>query len=61
MDNSDDLPVKLAGQVLLGKTYHCSFCGGEVEGFRDRLSAREYRISGLCQDCQDETFGKDDN
>lgn len=24
--------------------------------FRDELSAREYYISGLCQDCQDETF-----
>ena len=28
------------------------------EGFRDLLSAKEYTISGLCQDCQDEVFGK---
>lgn len=27
--------------------------------FRNELSAREYRISGLCQKCQDDTFGKD--
>ena len=25
--------------------------------FRDDLSRKEYSISGLCQDCQDEVFG----
>lgn len=25
--------------------------------FRDELSRKEYSISGLCQDCQDEMFG----
>jgi hypothetical protein len=25
--------------------------------FRDELSAREYTISGMCQACQDATFG----
>jgi len=33
-------------------------CGKPIEGFRDEQSAREYRISGLCQNCQDEVFGK---
>lgn len=28
--------------------------------FRDELSAREYRISGMCQACQDSVFGVDD-
>lgn len=28
-------------------------CGKPCEGFRDELSAREYQISGLCQECQD--------
>lgn len=32
-------------------------CGGPAADFRDELSAREYRISGLCQNCQDEIFG----
>ena len=32
-------------------------CGKSVEGFRDALSKREYSISGLCQNCQDEIFG----
>jgi hypothetical protein len=36
----------------------CAFCGEEVTGFRDELSEREYHISGLCQRCQDETFGR---
>ncbi len=25
--------------------------------FRDEVSRNEYRISGMCQDCQDEVFG----
>jgi len=33
-------------------------CGGPATGFRDESSRREYRISGLCQKCQDELFGE---
>lgn len=36
----------------------CAFCGKEAKEFRDQRSIDEYRISGLCQNCQDETFGK---
>jgi len=39
----------------------CPFCGlkvNPVTDFRDGLSAREHRISGLCQKCQDKMFGK---
>lgn len=32
-------------------------CGKPVTGFDDELSEREYRISRLCQTCQDEIFG----
>lgn len=28
--------------------------------FRDKLSAKEYTISGMCQDCQDDVFGTED-
>uniref|UniRef100_A0A6H1ZDN1 Uncharacterized protein n=1 Tax=viral metagenome TaxID=1070528 RepID=A0A6H1ZDN1_9ZZZZ len=35
----------------------CSWCGKSVNGFRDRLSEKEYTISGFCQECQDKTFG----
>lgn len=37
----------------------CPLCGNPVnfEDFRDDLSRREFKISGLCQKCQDEVFG----
>lgn len=37
----------------------CPFCGHEVDirEFRDELSVKEFKISGLCQKCQDEVFG----
>ena len=38
----------------------CPTCGGEVLGFRDELSEKEYCISGLCQKCQDCVFGVND-
>lgn len=36
----------------------CPFCGRDMSDakFRDELSEREFRISGLCQKCQDEIF-----
>jgi hypothetical protein len=41
----------------LGK---CPCCTLEVnpEDFRDNVSRDEYRISGLCQTCQDATFAE---
>jgi hypothetical protein len=35
----------------------CVTCGKPIDGFRDALSEKEYAISGLCQTCQDLTFG----
>jgi hypothetical protein len=32
-------------------------CGGPAVEFKDDCSRREYRISGLCQKCQDSFFG----
>jgi hypothetical protein len=32
-------------------------CGKPATIFRDRLSEKEYNISGLCQECQDKIFG----
>lgn len=28
--------------------------------FKDELSKREFQISGMCQECQDEVFNEDD-
>lgn len=40
-----------AGQCAFGVDH-------DTVTFRDALSLREYRISGMCQNCQDEVFGK---
>ena len=37
----------------------CWACEKEIKGFRDPRSIKEFKISGMCQDCQDEVFGKD--
>lgn len=37
-------------------TGRCAFCGGAATSFSDELSRTEYRISGLCQSCQDKVF-----
>jgi hypothetical protein len=36
----------------------CPFCKKQVDPaeFKDELSIREFRISGLCQNCQDGLF-----
>lgn len=49
-------PIKIAGMIFSKKKYYCSLCGKEIKGFKDRLSAREFRISGLGQKCQDKEF-----
>lgn len=39
----------------------CPTCGNPVGKFRDERSKREFRISGMCQECQDSVFGKGDD
>lgn len=36
----------------------CTCCKVDIDvnEFRDILSAKEYAISGMCQECQDKTF-----
>lgn len=36
----------------------CPICKKPVDitKFRDEISKKEYKISGMCQDCQDTTF-----
>lgn len=40
------------------KTPICPFCGRPVDtsSFKDDLSIKEFKISGLCQNCQDYFF-----
>lgn len=35
----------------------CPICKKPVGEFRDRESVKEFNISGMCQACQDKTFG----
>lgn len=38
----------------------CPLCKAKINGvddFKDAASIKEYSISGLCQSCQDKTFG----
>lgn len=35
-------------------------CGGPATAFRDALSAKEFRITGMCQKCQDEFFNTEE-
>lgn len=36
----------------------CPTCNKPVGKFRDELSCKEFVISGMCQDCQDDIFGR---
>ena len=36
----------------------CPICGKPIGEFRDKLSIKEYEVSGMCQKCQDDTFGE---
>lgn len=49
-------------EVELVENGRCPFCGRviDLKEFRDELSVQEFRISGLCQVCQDEFFGAEE-
>jgi len=66
------LDAKLAGTVdnvakkFFGRTrtealdtHTCISCGKPAIDFKDDKSAAEWRISGLCQKCQDSVFEED--
>lgn len=38
---------------------NCPICNEKIGTFRNKKSEAEYEISGLCQKCQDKTFGED--
>lgn len=60
MNKSIMAKVGFSKEVKLVENKTCPFCKHEVDmkSFRDGRSQKEYFISGLCQDCQDEFFGK---
>jgi len=46
------------GAIERMKKGQCPICGEKIkpEEFKDELSLKEFRISGMCQACQDKTF-----
>jgi len=52
----------LGAHVEAVKNGACPFCGKSVDptSFKDELSRREFKISGLCQPCQDGFFDKEE-
>jgi len=58
----ETLLERIAGRTTAIKGDRCVRlpvgCEGPATEFRDELSKREYRISGLCQKCQDRIFGE---
>ena len=57
--NSDVMiALGFRNELNLVKEGKCPFCKEEIKmtEFKNELSKKEYKISGLCQKCQDETF-----
>ncbi|KKK53821.1 hypothetical protein LCGC14_3090930 [marine sediment metagenome] len=44
------------GRTTAITTDTCVSCKESANEFKDEISKKEYRISGLCQNCQDEVF-----
>lgn len=68
-DNLKDFKDKFS-KMAFGRTLSdsqkkeiCVFCGASCkpEDFKDALSVKEYQITGICQKCQDKTFGEEDD
>jgi len=55
----EEMLSKLTGVSRVGAVQEasCVTCGGEARIFRDDLSRKEYTISAMCQSCQDDVFG----
>lgn len=51
----------LSKEVELVEQGQCPTCQKPIDAttFRNDISLREFRISGMCQSCQDDFFGKD--
>lgn len=53
---------KMIGTNIVEKIENdiCVLCHKPVGDFKDEVSRREYRISGLCQKCQDDFFEEEE-
>ncbi len=59
MERTDELIRILSGPAMSARyaqakaTRTCKICARAADGFRDAVSAFEYAVSAICQDCQD--------
>jgi hypothetical protein len=52
----EQLLEEMFGRTTAIEKNLCVVCKTDVGSFRDKLSEKEYAISGLCQKCQDSVF-----
>lgn len=57
----DNLSVSLCGKIQIEAEAAkiCPTCGEPLGEFRNQSSMNEFKISGMCQGCQDSVFGPD--
>ena len=53
----DSITPNLLGRKGSIESRMCATCSKPVIKFKDKLSEKEYTISGMCQACQDSIFG----
>jgi hypothetical protein len=60
MDKNFMRKMGFEAELKLIEEGKCPFCTEMVKDsdFRDDLSRKEFKLSGLCQFCQDATFGQ---
>lgn len=58
MEKVIEMLIKKDGAIQAGT---CVCCNDKAEEFRDEISVKEYKISGLCQRCQDVFFLEEDD
>ena len=58
----ESLLTNLSGKDRAGtiQKRQCTFCETPNMDFRTPLDRKEYRISGMCQNCQDRVFNDDE-
>lgn len=58
MDKDSMNAVEIGDKVKLVEVGQCPLCKKKIlmNSFRDVLSFKEFKVSGVCQECQDDIF-----
>lgn len=59
--NDDILKSMFPDLIARKESGKCPTCGKDPQevGFRNQISRTEFKLSGMCQECQDDVFGED--